>query len=279
MSEIRMQEQVRYLQSPDPVERLRAAAGLGRLGARVREPHETLASEYRIAVVALAGALRDPESPLIRAEAAWALGRIGGLAALRRLLPRVEELFPAPDAGSQTLGAAAAPEAEAAEATATLIAAVGKVLSEEVLAGLDAEDIAGLSRARASLLRQLTLAETDDDVRVAIVETLAALSARARKAGLAMPTDLAPLLCPGGRDAILAAIALLRESTPDARAVARRWQQRTGTSQTPDAAINALIETWEAQLGACGPDRATLLEWLDMAAIVWDLQASAEITP
>ncbi len=276
MSDIR--EQVRDLHSPDPVERLRAAAGLGRLGARVRETHETLASEYRSAVTSLAGALRDPESPLIRAEAAWALGRIGGLAALRRLLPRVEELFPVPGAGGQTLGAETSPAEEAADAIATLIAAVGKVLSEEVLAGLDAEDIAGLSRARESLLRHLTLAGTDDDVRVAIVETLTILSARARKAGLDMPTDLAPLLCPGGRDAILAAIALLRESAPDAGAVARRWHQRTGW-QVPEDAVSALVETWEAQLGVCGPDRATLLEWLDMAAIVWDLQAAAEIAP
>ena len=143
------------------------------------------------------------------------------------------------------------------------------------MASLDERDIASLAQTRETLLRELTL-ETDDDVRVAIVETLVALTVRARKAGLDFPGDLSPLLCRGDRDAVLAAIALLREIAPDAHEIAARWHQRTG-AQEPDPAVDALIEAWAQQFGACRPDRGELLEWLDLAAIIWDLQKTAEL--
>ena len=275
MAETQVQEQIRSLRSQNPNDRLRVAASLGKLGARVRETNETLASDYRGAIVSLAGALRDQESSLIRAEAAWALGRIGGVAAMRRLLPRIEEVYPAPGAGTQVLGDEAPTQEEPANTRAALIAAAGRVLSAEELASLDSHDIASLARTRESLLRQLIL-ETDDDVRVAIVETLVALSVRTRKAGLNAPTDLSPLLCGGDRDAVLAAIALLEEIAPDAHAIATQWHGRAGT-QEPDPAVNAVIEVWELELGDCRPDRSELLEWLDLAAVIWDLKTAAEL--
>ena len=275
MPETQVQEQIRSLRSQNPNDRLRAAASLGKLGARVRETNETLASDYRGAIVSLAGALRDQESSLIRAEAAWALGRIGGVAAMRRLLPRIEEVYPAPGAGTQVLGDEAPAQEEPANTRAALIAAAGRALSAEELAGLDAHDIASLAQARESLLRQLAL-ETDEDVRVAIVETLVVLSVRTLKAGLDVPTDLSPLLCGGDEDAVLAAIALLKEIAPDAHAIATQWHSRIGT-QEPDPGINTLIDAWELRLGDCRPDRSTLLEWLDLAAVIWDLQTAAEL--
>lgn len=275
MPEIRVQEQIRVLASPNPAERLRAAASLGRLGASVREADGTLSADYRSAVISLAEALRDRESPLIRAEAAWALGRIGGLGAVRRLLPRIEEVYPAPQAGSQTLGGKAPAQEGSTNDTAALIAAVGKSCSEDVLANLDEDDLARLRQIRELLLGQLAT-ETNDDVRVAVVETLVALSVRGRRAGIDFPTDLSPLLCRGGRDAVFAAIALLRETAPDARRIATRWHQRSG-AQAPDEAVGALMAAWEQDLGPCRPERARLLEWLDTAAILWDLREAAEL--
>jgi hypothetical protein len=275
MPESQVQEQIRILRSQNPTDRLRAAAKLGQLSAEVRESHETLSSDYHGAVVSLAGALRDRESPLIRAEAAWALGRIGGVAAMRRILPRIEEIFPAPEAGAQTLGPEAPAQEEPPNTRASLIAAAGRALSAEELASLDERDVASLAQTRELLLRQLDV-ETEDDVRVAIVETLVALSVRARKAGLDMGTDLSPVLCRGDRDAVLAAIALLKEIAPDAHALAAAWHQRAGP-QVPDPAVSALIEDWEQQLGACRPDRSELLEWLDLAAIIWDVEKAAEL--
>jgi hypothetical protein len=275
MPEIQVQEQIRSLHSQNPNERLRAAVSLGKLGARVRETNETLASDYRGAIVSLAGALRDQESSLIRAEAAWALGQIGGIAAMRRLLPRIEEVYPAPGAGTQVLGDETPAQEEPANTRAALIAAAGQALTTEELASLDAHDIASLAQTRESLLRQLAI-ETDDDVRVAIVETLVVLSVRTQKAGLDVPADLSPLLCGGDEDAILAAVALLKEIAPDAHTIATQWHRRTGI-QEPDPGTNALIDAWELRLGDCRPDRSTLLEWLDLAAIVWDLQTAAEL--
>jgi hypothetical protein len=275
MPETQVQEQIRSLRSQNPNDRLRAAASLGKLGTRVRETNETLASDYRGAIVSLAGALRDQESSLIRAEAAWALGRIGGIAAMRRLLPRIEEVYPTPEAGAQVLGDEAPAQEEPANTRAALIAAAGRALSAEELAGMDAHDIASLAQTRESLLRQLAL-ETDDDVRVAIVETLVTLSVRSQKAGLDVPTDLSPLLCSGDEDAVLAAIALLKEIAPDAHAIATQWHGIIGM-QGPDPGINALIDAWELRLGDCRPDRSTLLEWLDLAATIWDLQTAAEL--
>ena len=130
-------------------------------------------------------------------------------------------------------------------------------------------------QTRELLLRQLTL-EADDDVRVAIIETLVVLSVRAGKAGIDYPADLSPLLCRGDNDAVLAAIALLREIAPDARTIAIRWHGRAG-AETPDPAVDGLIEAWELHLDACRPDRSELLEWLDLAAIIWDLQETAEL--
>ena len=57
MPETQVQEQIRILRSQNPHDRLRAATSLGKLGAQVRETHETLSSDYRGAVVSLAGAL------------------------------------------------------------------------------------------------------------------------------------------------------------------------------------------------------------------------------
>ncbi len=275
MPDTPVQEQIKILRSRNPNDRMRAAANLGRLGATVRESRETLSSDYYGAVVSLAGALRDRESPLIRAEAAWALGRIGGVAVMRRLLPRIEEVFPAPEDGAQTLGPEAPAQEEPANTRASLIAAAGRALSSEELASLDERDVASLARTHELLLRQLDR-ETDDDVRVAIVETLVALSVRFRKAGLDVPTDLSRLLCRGDRDAVLAAIALLMEIAPDAHAIATQWHQRA-SRQEPDPAVNALLEAWEQQLGACRPDRSELLKWLDLATIVWDLRKTAEL--
>lgn len=270
-----VREQIRSLRSQDPHDRLRAAATLGRLGAAVREADATLGSDYHGVVASLAGALRDPESPLIRAEAAWALGRIGGVAAMRRLLPRLEEIFSTPEAGAQVLGQAAPAPEEAATARATVIAAAGRALSVAELAALDARDATGVARTCDTLLRELAT-ETDDDVRVAIVETLVALIVRGRKAGLDIPADLSALLCRGDRDAVLAAIALLRESVPNAPEIAMRWHERAA-AQEANPAVDALIEAWGQQLGACRPDRSELLAWLDLAAIVWDLQSAAEL--
>lgn len=279
MAETPAQEQIRILRSKNPHDRLHAATNLGKLGATVRESHGTLSSDYRGVVVSLAGALRDRESPLIRAEAAWALGRIGGHAAMRRLLPRIEEVYPTPGAGTQLLGQEPPAPQETANARAALIAAAGRALSTEELASLDEQDIDSLVQTRDLLLWQLTL-ETDDDVRVAIIETLVVLSVRAGKAGLDYPTDLSPLLCRGDNDAVLAAIALLREIAPDARAIAIRWHGRA-SAQAPDPAVNDLVEAWQLHLDVCPPDkrpdRSELLDWLDLAAIIWDLQETAEL--
>jgi hypothetical protein len=275
MAETQVQEQIRSLRSQNADDRLRAATRLGKLGPAVRETDETLASDYHGAIVSLAWALRDQESPLIRAEAAWALGRIGGLAAMRRLLPRIEELMPAPGAGAQVLGQEAPAQEEPASARAALIAAAGRALSVAELATLDTRDIASLAQARELLLRQLDQ-ETDDDVRVAITETVVALSVRARRAGLDIPTDLSALLCRGDRDAVLAAIALLREILPNAPEIAARWHERAA-GEAPGPAVEQLIEAWGQQLEACRPERSEILEWLDLAATVWDLQKTAEL--
>lgn len=276
MPETEAQKQIRFLRSQDPADRLRAAANLGKLGARVRGTHEVLAADYRAAVVSLAGALRDPESPLIRAEAAWALGRIGGLAAMRRLLPRIEEVYPTPGAGTQVLGSETPTQEESTIVKATLIAAAGRALSAAEMAGLDARDIAELAQMRDALLRQLPL-ETDDDVHAAIIETVVVLSMRARKAGLNIPTDLSPLLCGGDRDAVLAAIAVLGETAPDARQIVLRWRQRTG-APVSDPTLDALLDAWELQLGDCRPAaRSELLEWLNLAAVLWDLQLAVDL--
>lgn len=276
MPETEVQEQIRYLRSQDPTDRLRAAANLGKLGVKVRATNATLASDYRGAIVSLAGALRDRESPLIRAEAAWALGRIGGLAAMRRLVPRIEEVYPPLEAGTQVLGGETPAQEEPASTRAALIAAAGRALSADEMASLDERDIASLAQMRESLLRQLPL-EADDDLRVAIIETVAVLSMRARKAGLAIPTDLSPVLCGGDRDAVLAAIAVLSETAPDAREIVLRWHQRTGAPEL-DPALDALVDAWELQLGdSCPVARGELFEWLDLAAVLWDLQSVVDL--
>lgn len=276
MPETIVQEQIRLLRSQDPTDRLHAAARLGRLGTQVRAPSATLASDYRGAIMTLAGALRDQESPLIRAEAAWALGQIGGLAALRRLVSRIEEVYPTPGSEAQLLGSETPAPKETTSTRAALIAAAGRALAAAEMASLDERDIASLAQMRESLLRQLPL-ETDDDLRVAVIETVVVLSMRARKAGLAIPTDLAPLLCGGDRDAVLAAIAVLGETAPDARAIVARWHQRTGAPE-PDPALDALVDAWALNLGDCRPaDRGELLEWLDLAAVLWDLQSAVDL--
>lgn len=276
MPETEVQKQIRFLRSQDPADRLRAAANLGKLGARVRETHGVLAADYRAAVVSLAGALRDPASPLIRAEAAWALGRIGGQAAMRSLLPRIEEVYPTPGAGTQVLGGEMPTQEESTIVKATLIAAAGRALAAAEMASLDVRDIAELAQMRDALLRQLPL-ETDDDVHAAIIETVVVLSMRARKAGLNIPTDLSPLLCGGDRDAVLAAIAVLGETAPDAREIVLRWRQHTG-APVPDPVLDALVDAWELQLGDCRPAaRSELLEWLNLAAVLWDLQLAVDL--
>jgi HEAT repeat protein len=277
MPETQVQEQIRFLRSGDPTDRLRAAAALGNFGAKVRETNETLASDYRGAVVSLADALRDQASPLIRAEAAWALGRIGGLAAMRRLLPRIEEVYPAPEAGAQILSRETSIQEEPASTRAALIAAAGRAMSAEEMKSLDERDVDSLTQICGSLLRQLPL-ETDDDVRVAIIETVVVLSMRARKAGLDIPTDFLQVLCSGDRDAVLAAIAVLGETAPDAREIVLRWHQRTGAPE-PDPALDVLVDAWELQLAdSCPTERSELFEWLDLAAVLWDLQMAVDLT-
>jgi hypothetical protein len=276
MSEIQAREQIRILRtSRNPLERVRATTNLGRLADSLREPSGTLGLDYHEAARALAEALRDRESPLIRAEAAWALGRIGGISAMRRLLARIAEVFPEPEAGAQVLGPEATVQEEPANARAALIAALGQGLSTKPLPSLDEDDIGELRQTRDILLRQMA-SERSDDVRVAIVETLVALSARAQEAGLDLPTDLSPLLCGEDTDAVLAAIALLKQTLPEAPQIARRWHSRSG-SPKPEQEVVDLIDEWSERLGDCQPDRATLLEWLDMAAVVWGLYETAEL--
>lgn len=275
MPETSVQEQITLLHSRNPNDRMLAATALGKLGARLRETNGTLAADYGPAVISLAGALRDQESPLIRAEAAWALGRIGGLAAVRRLLLRIEEIYPGPEAGTQVLGPKVPTQAESASVKSTLIAAAGRAMSAEEMKSLDERDTDSLAQIRESLLRQLPL-ETDDDLRVAIVETVVVLSMRARKADLDIPTGLSQLLCGGDRDAVLAAIALLGEIAPNAHEIVTRWHQRA-SEREPDPAVTALVESWELYLGGCGPGRSKLLEWLDLAAVAWNLRKAAEV--
>jgi len=269
-------EQIQILRtSPKPIERLRAATSLGKLGNTLREPLGTLALDYQEATRSLAEALRDQESPLIHAEAAWALGRIGGISAMRRLLARIAEVFPSPEARAWVLGAEATTQEEPAGTKAALIAALGQGLSEKPLPKLDDDDVAQLRQTRETLLRQLA-SETSDDVRVAILETLVALSVHAQEAGTDLPTDLSAILCGAGTEAVLAAIALLKETLPEAPQIASRWHNRFGSSE-PDQEITSLIENWGQRLGACQPDRARLLEWLDMAAVIWGLRGTAEL--
>ena len=58
MPETQVQVTDQSLRSQNPNDRSRVAASLGKLGARVRETNETLASDYRGAIVSLGGALR-----------------------------------------------------------------------------------------------------------------------------------------------------------------------------------------------------------------------------
>jgi len=277
MSNNEIRKQIQLLRSQDPMERLRGASALGKMGAKLRMPSEALSvADHSDAIMSLAEALRDPESPLIRAEAAWAMGRIGGVAAMRRLLYRLEEVFPAPGVEGEVLGEEHEEGVgqERADVRASLIAAVGQGFSEEVLQELDEEDIYSLKQRQEVLLKKVK-EEPNENVRVALMETLVALSVRATRAGGTLLTDLTDLLCGANSTAVLAAIALLKEAVPDAREIAVRWYNRSGL-QEPNQEVEGLLEQWKQHLGECCPDREKLLEWLDMAAIIWNLRETAQ---
>ena len=272
-------EQIQLLCSPTPMDRLRGASALGKMGARLRRLSEVLsAKDYSDATMSLEKALRDRDSPLIRAEAAWALGQIGGVAAMRRLLYRLEEVLPAPGAGREVLGAApgiGGDMEKRADVIASLVAAVGQCFSEEVLRDMDEDAIYSLKQ-RQEILLQRVEEEPDENMRVALVETLVALGVRTARAGLEPLTDLTALLCRTDSIAVLAAIALLKEAVPNAREIATRWYNRSG-SQEADQEVEVLLKDWRQQLGECCPDRERLLEWLDMAAVLWSLQETAKV--
>lgn len=276
MSNDEIHKQIQFLQSPDLMQRLRATNTLGKMGARLGmydEESEALALSAGSddAIMALAEALRDPESSLIRAEAAWAMGRIGGVAAMGHLLYRLEEIFQ-PQVGAEVLGEE---DREQDNVRASLIAAAGKGFSEKVLQELDEDNVCRLAQQQKIMLEKIQ-EESNENVRVAMIEALVALAVRAAKAKVALQTDLTDLLCDTGSVAVLASIALLKETDPDAQEVAARWHNRAG-SQEPDQKVESLLEKWRQQLGECCPDREKLLEWLDTAAVIWDLREAAQV--
>jgi HEAT repeat protein len=282
MSHTEVRRHIELLQSSDPIDRLRGASGLGRIADTLRTPGKTLrGGDYSKAVISLAEALRTPGAPLVQSESAWALGRIGGIPAVRRLLNRLKEVFPISERRSQVLGqqrregSASVP----AYVRASLITAIGKGLSEEVLRKLNEEDIDSL-RQRLEILLNNVAEEPDENVRVAAVETIVALNVRATRAGLSLLPDLTNLLHGKESFAVLAAIALLNETVPGAREIAAQRHRRPH-SQEPNQEVEGLLEQWSQQLevwlGGWRPGREKLVEWLDLAMAMWDLREAAQI--
>ena len=279
MSDNEIREQIRILQnSLDPMERLRSTSALGKLRAKLSvpsEPSETLSAleSHNEAISALAVGLRDPASPLIRAEAAWSLGQIGGTASMRRLRYRLEEIFPGHGAGSMVLGEETR---EQDDVIANLVAAAGQGLSEDILSKLDKSDLDGWKHLQEAMLEKIK-GEADANLRVAIVKTLVAVAARARKANVQLLTDLGDLLCSDDdSDAALAAIVLLKEVVPDAPKIANRWHNRFG-ERGSDPEVENLLKEWNQQLDKCSRERDKLLEWLDAAAIIWGLEEATRV--
>jgi hypothetical protein len=273
---------IELLQSSDPIECLRGASGLGKIADTLGTPSQTLAAgDYSDAIMSLAEALRTPGAPLVQSESAWALGRIGGIAAMRRLLYRLEEVFPPSEYRSEVLGKQQHESSHAGPAyvRASLITAVGQGFSEEILRELEEEDIYSLRQRLEILLNNVTN-ETDENVRVAAVETVVALSVRAAQASVPLLNDLTSLLHGKDSVAVLAAIALLKGTVPGAREIAAQWH-RSPNSQEPNQEVEGLLRQWTQQLkvwfGGWQPGREKLLGWLDLAAAMWDLREAAQI--
>jgi hypothetical protein len=279
MTDNKIGEQIRILQnSRDQIERLRSISALGKMRDRLsvpNEPSETLSAlgSYYDTVSALAMALRDPASPLIRAEAAWSLGQIGGTTSMRRLRYRLEEVFPEHGAESEVLGEE---DQEQDDVIASLIAAAGQGLSKDVLAKLDKGDLDRWKQMQEAMLEKIK-GETNPNLRVAMVKTVTAIAVRAREANVQLLTDLEDLLCSDDdSDAALAAIVLLEEAVPDAPKIASRWHHRYDAREL-DPEVENLLEEWNRQLGKCRQERDKLLEWLDAAAIIWELEEAARV--
>jgi hypothetical protein len=270
-----VQKQIEGLKSADPMVRLRSSHALGKLELEPLVSGEVLAGPnlYLSAVRELTKSLDDPASPLIRAESACTLGKIGGLAAARSLLYRLNDILALPSTRGDALASRpdSGPPLERVEVLASVIAAIGHSLSQGTLKQLsrNTSELELLREHQQVLLRSVAT-EEDHNLRVAAIETLVTLAVTAGREGVDLDTDLTSLLCAKGSTAVLAAIALLKATVPSAGLIARSWHSRT-EEREPDSETSKLLREWQAQLGECAPGYEVLLEWLDAAAVLWDL--------
>ena len=277
MAKSMVREQIELLRSQDPIARLQGVNSLGKMGSDLRAPGPTLSPDDQYdAVIGLAQVLRDPESP-IRAEAAWALGRVGSTFAVRRLLLRLDEILSIP---TPVLAQGVNNEfpQEEPNVIASLIAAIGENTSEQVLQDLDRNDLEILKQ-RQKVFQERVRQETNRNLRVALIEMLVALNVRAKRAGLELFTDLTDLLCKENSEdsvVVLTAISLLKETQENASEIASRWHNQLGRGQ-PDSETKRLLKNWHDDLGKCAPKGQKLLEWLDVAAIIWSIRDAAQV--
>jgi hypothetical protein len=262
--------------SRDPQERIEAANALARYAAMPRgEPESpTLGASHNAQVISGLGEALYDRDPVVQALSACGLGRFGTIQAARRLIPWLQELFPAPDDGPQTLSAKrVGPAPAGTDVRAVGVAALAAAVQPDVLAMLGENEWQSLRR-RMELWQSGIVWQTTGALRVAIVEALVVLTVRA--AGVAKPLlpNLTPLLDANPPFSLLAAIALLKASVEKAPLLVAAWFRRSGTAGHGDDEEN-LLKTWANLIvDYGGKQRATadLRPWLDTAAMLWKLE-------
>jgi hypothetical protein len=220
-----------------PVQGIIAATALGREASLLREelegPARHLApGDADNAISALTLTLWDMNvSSTQRAAAAWALGQIGGLQPIRKLLNRLESIFARRTA--QVLAwADQDTQEEENEVRATLVEALARAVDTPTVRALNSFDHHQLRQVCNALLDQLRTPEIiDPDLATALATCLAKLALRAQSD--TPRHTLRDLLHASEPIATLAAVRVLNELIPVE-------QQGKSPDETLDAAFHEL---------------------------------------